>query len=122
LSEWKLRGQVHPVFQLVLYAFAMIIVGVICFYSKLVLLFEHQHPLEASYGVNTLLLIALSLIMRVKAGVQAKTLKRELQDNTSTLFVSLDYNPLIVSPDDRLQFFRIALFFMIGLVLMAWDQ
>ena len=87
----------NPYFTLGLYIFAMIIIGVVSFYSEIMIRYENQSTLEAIYAINTILLVFISSILKIKSSLQSKTLKADLSDAGSEIFVSLDYNPLILA-------------------------
>ena len=100
----------------------MIIIGVVSFYSEIMIRYENQSTLEAIYAINTILLVFISSILKIKSSLQSKTLKADLSDSGSEIFVSLDYNPLILAQEDRLLFFKISFLFTIGIILMSFDN
>ena len=100
----------------------MIIIGVVAFYSQIMIRYEGQPQLEAVYAINTILLVLVSLLLKIKASYQSKHLKTDLSEGSSCIFVSLDYNPLIIAQEDRLLIFKISVLFTIGIILMSYDN
>lgn len=84
--------------------------------------YENQSTLEAIYAINTILLVFISSILKIKSSLQTKNLKADLSDAGSDIYVSLDYNPLILAQEDRLLFFKISVLFTIGIILMSFDN